>query len=310
VNDVDLEFDEQKDPKHPTLRVLSVDVGARGAVRRLLRGVAPRTALQVLLGKIPPRSIPWDFVDLIETDPARRVKLKISHDRLAKLHPADIADIVEELAPDERQAVFQTLDEETAAEALEEVEPKVQKAIVESLDSEKAADIVEEMNPDAAADLLADLPEDRTEQILIQMEPEAQQEVVELLEHKEETAAGRMTTEFLALPIKATVQNAIDSLREFEGGVEAISTIYLVDSQGTLVAAVPLAKIVLAQSHEPMLSLAQEPLVLAHQEATENAVAELFDKYNLQTLPVVDEHNKLTGVITSDDVISMLRSKL
>jgi len=310
VNDVDLEFDPQKDPKHPTLRVLSVDVGARGAVRRLLRGVAPRTALHALLGKIPPRNIPWDFVDLIETDPARRVKLKISHDRLAKLHPADIADIVEELAPDERQAVFQTLDEETAAEALEEVEPKVQKAIVESLDSEKAADIVEEMNPDAAADLLADLPEDRTEQILIQMEPEAQQEVVELLEHKEGSAAGRMTTEFLALPVKATVQNAIDSLREFEGGVEAISTIYLVDSQGTLVAAVPLAKIVLAQSQEPMLSLAQEPLVLAHQDATENEVAELFDKYNLQTLPVVDRHNKLTGVITSDDVISMLRSKL
>jgi magnesium transporter len=310
VNDVDLEFDPQKDPKCPTLRVLSVDVGARGAVRRLLRGVAPRTALHALLGKIPPRSIPWDFVDLIETDPARRVKLKISHDRLAKLHPADIADIVEELAPDERQAVFQTLDEETAAEALEEVEPKVQKAIVESLDSEKAADIVGEMNPDAAADLLADLPEDRTEQILIQMEPEAQQEVVELLEHKEGSAAGRMTTEFLALPVKATVQNAIDSLREFEGGVEAISTIYLVDSQGTLVAAVPLAKIVLAHAYEPMLSLAQEPLVLAHQDATENEVAELFDKYNLQTLPVIDKHNKLTGVITSDDVISMLRSKL
>jgi CBS domain-containing protein len=310
VNDVDLEYDPQKDSKHPVLRVHSVDVGARGAIRRLLRGVAPRTALQRLVGKIPPRSIPWDFVDLIETDPARRVKLKISHERLAKLHPADIADIVEELAPDERQAVFQTLDEETAAEALEEVEPKVQKSIVESLDSGKAADIVEEMNPDAAADLLADLPEDRTEQILIQMEPEAQQEVVELLEHKEGTAAGRMTTEFLALPLNATVQNAVDALREFEGGVEGISTIYLVDSQGTLAAAVPLVRIVLAQAPEPMLSLAQEPLVLAHQEKTENEVAELFDKYNLQTLPVVDERNKLTGVITSDDVISMLRAKL
>jgi magnesium transporter len=310
VNDVDLEFDSQKDPKHPVLRVHSVDVGARGAVRRLLRGVAPKIALHALLGKIPPRSIPWDFVDLIETDPARRVKLKISHEGLAKLHPADIADIVEELAPDERQAVFQTLDKETAAEALEEVEPKVQKAIVESLDSGKAADIVEEMDPDAAADLLADLPEDQTEQILIQMEPEAQQDVVELLEHTEETAAGRMTTEFLALPINATVQNAIDSLREFEGGVEVISTIYLVDSKGTLVAAVPLARIVLAQSSDPMLSLAQEPLVLAHQETTEMDVAELFDKYNLQTLPVVDKHNKLTGAITSDDVISMLRGKL
>jgi magnesium transporter len=310
VNDVDLELDPQKDPNHLVLRVHSVDVGARGAVRRLLRGVAPKNAIQILLGKIPPRSIPWKFVDLIETDPARRVKLKISHEGLAKLHPADIADIVEDLAPDERQAVFQTLDEETAAEALEEVEPKVQKSIVESLDSGRAAEIVEEMDPDAAADLLADLPEDRTEQILVQMEPEAQQDVVELLEHKEETAAGRMTTEFLALPMSATVKNAIDSLREFEGGVEVISTIYLVDSQGTLVGAVPLARIVLAEASIPMLSLVQEPLVMAHEGVAENEVAELFDKYNLQTLPVVNDKNKLTGVITSDDVISMLRAKL
>jgi sporulation protein YlmC with PRC-barrel domain/CBS domain-containing protein len=316
VNDVDLQVDAPKDKDkdadrtHPVLRVHSVDVGARGAVRRLLRGVAPKTALQALLGRIPPRSIPWNFIDVIETDPARRVKLKISHEGLSKLHPADIADIIEDLAPDERQAVFQTLDEETAAEALEEVTPRVQKSIVESLDSGRAADIVEEMDPDAAADLLADLTEERTEQILVQMEPQAQQDVVELLEHREETAAGRMTTDFLALPVSATVQNAIASMREFEGGVEAVSTIYLVDSHGTLTGAVPLARLVLAESSTPMLSLTQEPLVLAHEGVAENKVAELFDKYNLQTLPVVDEHNKLTGVITSDDVISMLRAKL
>jgi magnesium transporter len=312
VNDVDLQTDAPKDAGSPTpvLRVLSVDVGARGAIRRLLRGVAPKTALRALLGKIPPRTIPWNFVDVIETDPARRVKLKISHDGLAKLHPADIADIVEDLAPDDRQAVFQTLDQGVAAETLEEVEPKVQKAIMESLDSGRAADIVGEMDPDAAADLLGDLPEEKTEQILINMEPEAQQGVVELLEHREETAAGRMTTEFLALPVSATVQNAIDSLREFEGGVEVVSTIYLVDSHGTLVGAVPLARIVLAPPSTPMLSLTQEPLVLAHEGVEENEVAELFDKYNLVTLPVVDERNKLKGVITSDDVISMLRAKL
>jgi magnesium transporter len=312
VNDVDLQVDPPKDltRANPVLRVLSVDVGARGAIRRLLRGVAPKAALRALLGQIPPRTIPWNFVDVIETDPARRVKLKISYDGLAKLHPADIADIVEDLAPDERQAVFQSLDDDVAAEALEEVEPKVQKAIVESMDSERAADIVGEMDPDAAADLLGELPEERTEQILINMEPEAQQDVVELLEHREETAAGRMTTEFLALPVSATVQNAIDSLREFEGGVEVVNTIYLVDSHGTLVGAVPLARIVLAPPSTPMLSLTQEPLVLANEGVEENEVAELFDKYNLVTLPVVDAHNTLKGVITSDDVISMLRAKM
>jgi magnesium transporter len=312
VNDVDLRIDAMIGAglTHAVLRVQSVDIGARGAIRRLLRGLAPRAALHVLLQRIPPRTIPWSFIDLIETDPARRIKLKISHEGLATLHPADIADIVEDLAPDEREAVFRTLDEDVAAETLEEVEPKVQKAIVESLDSERAADIVEEMDPDAAADLLADLSEDRTEQILVEMEPGASQEVVELLEHREETAAGRMTTEFLALPVTATVENAIGVMREFEGGIESVSNIYLVDSHGTLAGAVPLVKLVLAQSHTPLLSLTQEPLVSTHKETSDNEVAELFDKYNLVTLPVIDEHNKLVGVVTSDDVISMLRGKL
>jgi magnesium transporter len=312
VNDVDLQIDAiiEAGRSHAVLRIQSVDIGVRGAIRRLLRGLAPRAALHVLLERIPPRTIPWSFVDLIETDPARRVKLKISHEGLATLHPADIADIVEDLAPDEREAVFRTLDEDVAAETLEEVEPNIQKSIVESLDSERAAEIVEEMDPDAAADLLADLSQDRTEQILVEMEPGASQEVVELLEHREETAAGRMTTEFLALPVTANVENAIGVMREFEGGIETVSTIYLVDTHGTLVGAVPLVKLVLAQPDTPLLSLIQEPLVLTHKETSDSEVAELFDKYNLVTLPVIDEHNKLSGVITSDDVITMLRSKL
>jgi len=312
VNDVDLEVKAAQEAgvTYTVLRVHSVDIGARGAIRRLLRGLAPRAALHLLVEKIPPRTIPWSFVDLIETDPARRVKLKIAHEGLATLHPADIADIVEDLAPKEREAVFRTLDEDVAAETLEEVEPSVQKSIVESLDSERAAEIVEEMDPDAAADLLADLPQDQTEQILVEMEPEASQEVVELLEHREETAAGRMTTEFLALPVAAKVENAIGVMREFEGGVESVITIYLVDSHGTLVGAVPLLKIALANPDTPLLSLTQEPLISAQKETSDNEVAELFDKYNLVTLPVVDEHSKLVGVVTSDDVITMLRAKL
>src|SRR5229473_367592 len=308
VNDLDLL--QEMVGNRPVLKVGSVDVGPRGAIRRLLKGVVPLPALRALLRQIPPRSIPWDFVDLIETDPARRVKLKISHERLAKLHPADIADIVEDLAPDEREAVFKTLDEDVAAEALEEVEPKVQKAIVESLSSERAAEVVEEMEPDAAADLLADLPEERASEILLEMQPQERKEMVELLEFKENTAAGRMNTEYLAVNVGATVRDAVEALRHFEGGVETVSTIYLVDSQGTLAGAVPLAKLVLATPDTPMLALTQEPLISTHAGAKENEVAELFDKYNLLTLPVVDDNKKLTGVITSDDIISLLRANL
>src|SRR5246500_680935 len=308
VNDVDLL--QETVANHPVLKIGSVDVGARGAVRRLLKGVVPLFALRLLLNQIPPRSIPWDFVDLIETDPARRVKLKISHERLARLHPADIADIVEELAPDEREAVFETLDEGVAAEALEEVEPKVQKAIVESLDSDRVAEIVEEMQPDAAADLLADLSDERTEKILEEMAPEEAQEVSGLLEFKEDSAAGRMTTEFIALPVTATAHDAVEALRRYEGGVETVSTIFLVDSRQTLSGMVPLAKLVLPAPTTPLLALTQEPLISCHADASDRDVAELFDKYNLLTLPVVDDQVRLTGVITSDDVINLLREKL
>jgi len=308
VNDVDLYHESIA--SRPILKVASVDVGARGAVRRLLKGLVPASALRVLLNNIPPRLIPWEFVDLIETDPARRVKLKISHDRLAKLHPADIADIVEELAPDEREAVFETLDEEVAAGALEEVEPKVQKAILESLDSDRAAEIVEEMQPDAAADLLADLSQEKTESILEEMRPAEREEVSGLLEFKENSAAGRMTTEYLSMPVTATVHDAIETLRHFEGGVETVSTVFLVDSNGTLSGVVPLVKMVLATPSTPLLALTQDPLISCHANASEKEVAELFDKYNLVTLPVVDDAHHLTGVITSDDVISLLRQKL
>jgi magnesium transporter len=308
VNDVDLH--QETSNNRPVLRVGAVDVGLRGAIRRLLKGVVPLLALRTLLQQMPPRLIPWEFVDLIETDPARRVKLKISHERLARLHPADIADIVEDLAPAEREAVFETLDEGVAAGALEEVEPRVQKSILESLDSERAAEIVEEMNPDAAADLLADLTDEHSSKILQEMAPQERQEMAELLEFGENTAAGRMNTQYLALPVGAGVGEAVEAMRQFEGGIESVSTIYLVDSQGTLVGAVPLAKLVLATSTTPLLSLTQEPLISATTDTRDNEVAELFDKYNLITLPVVDEHRKLNGVITSDDVISLLRAKL
>jgi magnesium transporter len=181
---------------------------------------------------------------------------------------------------------------------------------VESLDSDRAADIVEEMDPDAAADLLADLNEDHTSEILLEMAPKERKEMVELLEFKENTAAGRMNTEFMAVGVSATARDAIEALRRFEGGIETVSTIYLVDSHGTLAGAVPLAKLVLASPETPLLSLTQEPLISCREDADEKEFAERFDKYNLLTLPVIDDHNKLTGVITSDDVISLLRAKL
>jgi magnesium transporter len=307
VNDVDLYPENGNGSLR--LKVGEVDVGSRGAVRRLLKGVVPEGAVERLVQKIPTKVIPWDFVDLIETDPSRRVKLKIEHERLARLHPADIADILEELAPAQREAVFDSLDEQVAAETIEEIDPKLQVSIMKSLDSERAADIVGEMDPDAAADLLGDLPEETSEEILEEMEPEEREEVEELLEHREDTAAGRMTTDYLAASPDSTVADAIDLLRNFEGGVESVSTVYLVDDHHRLVGAVPLARLALSPPEWTLGGLTVDPPVFCSENAKDSEVAELFDKYNLFSLPVIDEEGRLAGVITADDVINMLREE-
>jgi magnesium transporter len=304
VNDV--EIDSTPVNSLIVLNVIAVDVGARGAIRRLSKGVIPAFTLRALLEKIPPRVIPWQYVDLLETDPARRVKLKIAYEGLSKLHPADIADIVEDLPPAEREAVFETLDEEVAAEALEELDPRVQVSVVESLDSNRAADIVEEMDPDAAADLLGDLTAAHSGQILQEMEPDERREVTNLLEFGEHTAAGRMTTEFLAVPATAVVEDAIAALRSFEGGREAVATIYLTGEGQKLVGAVSLLKIAISPPTTPLAGLTEE-LVSCAPDAPQDEVAALFDKYNLITLAVTDEHGRLAGIITADDVITMLR---
>jgi CBS domain-containing protein/sporulation protein YlmC with PRC-barrel domain len=306
VNDV--EFDSAPTNSHVTLDVVSVDVGARGAVRRLVKGVVPAFTARALLARIPPRVIPWKFVDLLETDPARRVKLKIAYKGLSQLHPADIADIVEDLPPAEREAVFETIDEEVAAETLEEIDPDIQVSIVESLDSNRAADIVEEMDPDAAADLLGDLSRDRTGEILKEMEPEERQEVSQLLEFGERTAAGRMTTEFIAVQEGGVVEDAIAAIRLFEGTREALATIYLLGQGQRLVGAVPLVQIAISSPSTPLASVSEAP-VSCPADTPQNEVAALFDKYNLTTLAVVDAHERLAGIITADDVISMLRHK-
>ena len=306
VNDVEIGSTPLN--SHVVLNVVAVDVGARGAIRRLAKGLVPSFTLRALLERIPPRVIPWQYVDLIETDAARRVKLKIAYEGLSKMHPADIADIVEDLPPAEREAVFETINEEVAAETLEEIDPNIKVSIVESLDSTRAADIVEEMDPDAAADLLADLPEDRSGEILKEMEPEERQEVSQLLEFGEHTAAGRMTTEFIAIPETSVVDDAIEALKTFEGGREAMATIYLTGPSQRLVGAVPLVKIAIS-SPAVQLSELSEPYVACAPDTPQSEVAALFDKYNLITLAVADEHGRLAGIVTADDVITMLRHR-
>src|ERR1700735_69376 len=308
VNDVDLEW-LGRGAAH-LLHVAEVEVGLRGAVQRVFKGLLPRHTLESLSRRFAARGIPWQFVDVIEVDPARRVKLRIEYERLAEMHPSDLAEILEDLAPAEREAVFTSLDEEVAAETLEEVEPKLQKALLETLDEEKIADIVEEMDPGAAADLLAELPQEQSDAILEEMEPEERQEMEELLEFDEHSAAGSMTTDFVSVGKESTVAQAVQALRTFDGDPESITEVYLVDEKRVLTGVVSLSRLVMAQP-ETRIKLLAEPRVLScPADMRQNDLAEMFDKYNLHALPVVDIHGRLVGAVQADHVISFLREKL
>jgi sporulation protein YlmC with PRC-barrel domain/CBS domain-containing protein len=308
VNDLTFEL-RQQNGGGDVLTILNVDIGIRSMVRRLFQGTLPKRMIRRLQSLIPPSSIPWDFCNIVEPDPQRRLRLNISNQRLESLHPADLADIVEELSPAERESIFETIDSEVAADALSEIDPRMQASILESLEPEKAADIVEEMAPDEAADALSELEEETSEEILDEMEAEPKNEVEELLEYEEDTAGGMMNTEYLALSGDATVADGLEAVRGNEELLEILNTLFLVDSAGRLAGAVPLPRLFGAAPSSPLKALTSETLIRAALDEPQDRVTELFDKYNLLTLPVVDEERKLCGVITADDIISVLRQR-
>jgi magnesium transporter len=284
-------------------------VGVRSMLRRLLQGWAPRRWIRRIQAPIPPNSIRWEFCNIVEPDPQRRLRLNISHQRLETMHPADLADIVEELSPDEREAIFAAIDSEVAADALSEVEPKMQASILESLETGKAADIVEEMAPDEAADVLAELEEETSEEILEEMDVAPKAEVRELLEYEEDRAGGMMNTEYVALTGNATVADAMVAIQGNEDLLETLNTLFLIDTGGRLTGAVPIGRLFVAEPGRALKELAAGTLLSVSVDEKQDRVTEFFDKYNILTLPVVDPEGKLEGVITADDVISVLRQK-
>jgi sporulation protein YlmC with PRC-barrel domain/CBS domain-containing protein len=306
VNDVTFEIrHEERD----SLMMLEVDVGIRSVFRRLAQGTISPRWVRRLQRFITPNSIRWEFCNIVEADPLRRLRLNISNEKLEHLHPADLADIVEELGPAEREAIMGTIDSEVAADALSEIDPKMQASILESLEPEVAADIVEEMSPDEAADALAELEQQTTDEILEEMETEPLEEVRELMEYDEDTAGGMMNTEAIVLPDDITLANAMERLKAHEDLLENTHVLFLTDGAGRVTGSVPLARLFLADGETPLRELTGDRLISTKPDEKQDRVTELFDKYNLLALPVLEEDGSLAGVITADDVITVLRHK-
>ncbi len=307
VNDVDLDI--QPTDHHTELRIVGVNVGLAAALRRLLQGFMAKHTIRMVTSFFPTKTIPWEFVNLIEPDPQRRVKLRLSYDRVAELHPADIADILEDLSRDEQRAIIEGLDEETAAQALSEIPTHMQADLLESIPAERAADIVEEMPPDEAADVLQQLSPETSAEVLADMEKDEAEEVRELLGFEENTAGALMTTEYVFVHETAAVEGAVAALRIFEGPIELVHILYLVNDQAVLTGAVPVGRILLAKPETGLKELATDPLLSVPSHAGATEVVDLFHKYNLMSLPVVDDEGHLIGVVTADDVLELVITK-
>jgi magnesium transporter len=283
------------------IRVMAVDISTRAILRRLgLEFVSER-----LGPKLSPHFIDWSNVNLVSSK-VPKVSLKVSLEKLGILHPADIADIINELSPAQRAAVLQSLDHEVAADTIEEMPPSDQATALSEMESGKATDILEEMAPDNAADLLADLPEEKAEELLNLMEKEDAHEIRHLLTFPETSAGGIMTTEYMAIPTTATAKEAIEKIRGEEPEAETIYYLYVVDEEDHLLGVFSLRDLIVAPLEAKVTTFMISNVIKVDAMTRQEEVAQLIAKYNLLAIPVVDQGNHLLGIVTVDDAIDVV----
>ena len=290
------------------VRVIGADVGTRSLLRRL--GLEPFVcrALERVGRPLPSRVIPWNLVAVLGGT-MTPLKLSISREKLKDIHPADLAELLEDLDRDERVEVMTALPDEDAADVLEEAQPEVQATVIQELPSERASDILEEMKPDEAADVLGELPEERAEELISLMEAGAAEEVRELLQYEPETAAGKMTTEFIALPVSMTVEQVIARLRESKPDSETIYYLYVVDEHGHLAGVLSIRSLLISPPETPISQLMRTDVVTVAADTSADDVAGVLVKYDLLAVPVVEEDGRIVGIVTIDHLIDLLLEK-
>lgn len=291
------------------LYLVHVDVGFRG----LLRRVGLERPIAFLLRKLfdyemTDQLISWKFIQPVSSPDLLR--LTVAQNRLAQLHPADLADIIEELSIHQRSAVFSSLDVETAAETLEETDPKIQVSLIEGLSTESASDIIEEMSLSEAADLLGDLPKEKVAGILKEMEQEAAEDMMELLAHPEEKAGGLMTTSYLSFLPEVTAAEAMEKIRREAEDMDLIYYVYVVDGQEQLIGVLSLRDLLVAPPQTLLSDLMDTRVVAVNIEEKKERIADDFAKYGIWAMPVVDDDNSLKGVILFKNLLEVVAPKL
>lgn len=302
VNDFHLLLAEEQ------LRVVHVDLGIRGILRRLgwVKYVDALTNW-LFAYQIRNKLLSWKYIQPLSHDPEKKaLKLDVTLRKLSEIHPSDLADILEELDRHERSYVFDSLNVETQADALEEADDKTRVSIIEDLPEEKASDILEEMEPDEAVDLLQDLPDEKKQELIETMEEEKKEELEELLEFEEETAGGIMTTDYISCLQTDTIGRAMEIFRRSDDPLDNISYLYVTEEDEKLVGVLTLRDLILNRPETPVSNLMNRDVVKLMVSDSLEQVAEIFTKYKFLTIPVVDQQDRLEGIITLRDGVEAI----
>lgn len=283
-------------------KVVAVDIGFRGLLRRL--GVLE--PCEFVLSKFGKRLsnnlIIWDNVEPIQGQ-IDRITLSMPYKKLKSLHPADIADILEELDARYRSDIFKTFDARLAANTLEEFEDEYQTDLVENIDASYAKEIFENMPNDEIADILEDVDEEHVEKILEKMDKEDAEEIKELLDYDEDTVGSIMTTDYIAFNENETVDGVIRNLRETKPSSEIAYYLYVIDDAGRLVGVVSLRDLIVADGDAKLKDIMRKNVIYVLDEDTLDDLTELVTKYELLAVPVVDKDRVLVGMAILNDIV-------
>ena len=297
VNDIKLGNLNQK------LCIFSVDIGFRGLLRRLGYERFGERFARAIKRDIPQNEISWEYVQPLEAN-SSKLALNIARDQMNELHPADLADIIENIPIQSIRTVLDSIDAETTGDTLYELEPEMRNVVISQMEDEEVSDILEEMEPDEAADVLSDLPEEKAQELLDMMDQEDAEDIQELLEHEEDSAGGLMTPEYFRLTSHLTVAQALAHLRECAEEVETVYYGYIVDNEERLEGVISLKELLLNPADTLLTDIMEENVKFVHVDSEPEDMLETLAKYDLIAVPVLDEDDRMAGIVTVDDVLA------
>jgi len=285
------------------LCIFSVDIGFRGLLRRLGYERFGERFAQAIKRDIPHSEISWEYVQPLEAN-SSKLALNIARNQMNEMHPADLADIIENIPIQNIRTLLNTIDAETTGDTIYELEADMRNVVIRQLNDEQVTDILEEMELDEAADVLSDLPEEKAQELLEMMDQEDAEDIQELLEHHEDSAGGLMTPDYFRLSAQITIGQALDILKGCANDVETIYYGYIVDSDERLEGIVSLKQLLMNPPETHITDVMEENIKFVHVDAGPEDMLETLAKYDLIAVPVLDSHDRMAGIVTVDDVLA------